>query len=82
MDIVSLKKNIATPKYKQIIASVETAIVNGQLKKGDKLPSLNLIKTKTISNIVIKISNAIAAKLPASIVVKKNTVVVTTKIIF
>lgn len=46
MDIVSLKKNIATPKYKQIIASVETAIVNGQLKKGDKLPSLNLIKTK------------------------------------
>lgn len=33
------------PKYRQIIKSVEDAILNGDLKKGDKLPSLNQIKS-------------------------------------
>ena len=46
MGIVSLKKNIGTPKYKQIVASIEGAIINGDLKKGNKLPSLNAIKIK------------------------------------
>jgi len=46
MDIVSLSKKSGIPKYKQIVTSIETAIVDGILKKGDKLPSLNAIKTK------------------------------------
>ena len=46
MEIVSLKKKSGTPKYKQIVASIEKAIVKGLLKKGDKLPSLNKIKDK------------------------------------
>ncbi len=46
MNIVSIKKKSGKPKYKQIIASIEEAIVNGSLKKGDKLPSLNSIKVK------------------------------------
>ena len=44
MEIVTLQKKSGIPKYKQIVASIETAIVNGQLKKGDKLPSLNTIR--------------------------------------
>ena len=43
MGIVSIKKESSTPKYKQIIASIEEAIVSGILKKGDKLPSLSNI---------------------------------------
>lgn len=46
MSIVSIKDNSGKPKYKQIIASIEEAIVSGALKKGDKLPSLNSIKIK------------------------------------
>ena len=46
MSIVSIKDNSGKPKYKQIIASIEEAIVTGRLKKGDKLPSLNSIKIK------------------------------------
>jgi DNA-binding transcriptional regulator YhcF (GntR family) len=46
MDIVSIIKKSGVPRYKQIIASVEEAIVNGSLRKGDKLPSLNSIKEK------------------------------------
>ncbi len=34
------------PKYKQIVSSIEEAICNGILKKGDKLPSLNKLKVK------------------------------------
>ncbi|QOD62348.1 GntR family transcriptional regulator [Polaribacter haliotis] len=43
MKIVSLKKS-GVPKYKQIVNSIERAIVSGKLKKGDKLPSLNVVK--------------------------------------
>jgi len=46
MSIVSIKEKSGTPKYKQIIASIEDAIINKTLKKGDKLPSLNSIKNK------------------------------------
>ena len=41
MGIVTIREKSGTPKYKQIVASIEDAIVNGSLKKGDKLPSLN-----------------------------------------
>jgi DNA-binding transcriptional regulator YhcF (GntR family) len=44
MKIVSLQKDSGIPKYKQIVNSIENAIVGGLLKKGDKLPSLNAIK--------------------------------------
>lgn len=46
MGIVSLKKSIGVPKYKQIVTSIEGAITDGALKKGDQLPSLNAIKNK------------------------------------
>lgn len=46
MEIVKLNKDSKTPKYKQIIASIEAAIVKGDLQKGDKLPSLNSIKNR------------------------------------
>lgn len=46
MDIVSVKENIGIPKYKQIVASVEEAINNGDLKKGDQLPSVNNLRDK------------------------------------
>jgi len=46
MSIVSIKEKSGTPKYKQIIASIENAIISKTLKKGDKLPSLNSIKNK------------------------------------
>jgi DNA-binding transcriptional regulator YhcF (GntR family) len=46
MGIVTIKNKSGTPKYKQIIASIEKAIISGALKKGDKLPSLNSIKNQ------------------------------------
>jgi DNA-binding transcriptional regulator YhcF (GntR family) len=42
--IIKITKNSGNPKYKQIVGSIENAIVKGILKKGDKLPSLNSIK--------------------------------------
>jgi len=44
MSVISVKKKIGTPKYKQIIASIEDAILSGTLKKGDQLPSLNSVR--------------------------------------
>jgi len=46
MGIVTIKKNSGTPKYKQIVASIEEAILDGRLKNGDKIPSLNHIKNQ------------------------------------
>jgi DNA-binding transcriptional regulator YhcF (GntR family) len=46
MEFVSLQKKSGIPKYKQIVSSIENAIVSGVLKKGDKLPSLNAIKNE------------------------------------
>ena len=42
--MIEVKNKIGIPKYKQIIHSIEDAINNGELKKGDKLPSVNEIK--------------------------------------
>lgn len=46
MRIVKIKENSSIPKYKQIVASIEEAVRNGSLKKGDKLPSLNSVKNE------------------------------------
>lgn len=44
MSVINIKKKTGVPKYKQIIASIENAIISENLKKGDQLPSLNSIK--------------------------------------
>ena len=46
MEILKSIHESNTPKYRQIITSIESSIVNGVLKKGDKLPSINSIKNK------------------------------------
>ncbi|RRO26156.1 GntR family transcriptional regulator [Flavobacteriaceae bacterium 14752] len=46
MNLVKINKNISVPKYKQIVNSLEHAILKGHLKKGNQLPSLNVIKKK------------------------------------
>lgn len=46
MNLISVKEKIGVPKYKQIVQSIEDAIVSGILKKGDALPSVNFIKNK------------------------------------
>ncbi len=46
MGFVRIKQKSSTPKYKQIVASIEGAIVCGTIQKGDKLPSLNSIKNQ------------------------------------
>ncbi|GAA3630488.1 GntR family transcriptional regulator [Flavivirga jejuensis] len=42
--MIKIKKAIGIPKYKQIINSIEDAILSGTLKKGDQIPSINSIK--------------------------------------
>lgn len=46
MKQIKIIKKHNTPKYKQIVKSIENAIVQGELKIGDKLPSLNTIKNR------------------------------------
>lgn len=43
MKLISIQVNIGIPKYKQIISSIEKAIEEGKLVKGEKLPSINKI---------------------------------------
>lgn len=43
MNIISIQNNIGLPKYKQIILSIEKAIEEGNLIKGDRLPSVNKV---------------------------------------
>ncbi len=43
MKLISIQANIGIPKYKQIISSIEKAIEEGKLVKGEKLPSINKI---------------------------------------
>ncbi len=43
MKIISIQNNLGIPKYKQIIHSVEKAIEEENLKKGEKLPSVNKV---------------------------------------
>lgn len=42
--MIKIKEKTKVPKYKQIIKSIEDAILSGTLKKGDQLPSINVIK--------------------------------------
>ncbi len=46
MSFISVKENIGVPKYRQIISSIEKSLVDGTLKKGDRLPSINSIRNK------------------------------------
>ena len=46
MSIISISNKTGIPKYKQIITSIEDAIINGNLKNGDKIPSINAIKNR------------------------------------
>lgn len=43
MNIISIQNNIGQPKYKQIILSIEKAIEEEKLVKGDRLPSVNKV---------------------------------------
>lgn len=43
MKIISIQTNLGMPKYKQIILTIEKAIENQELKKDEKLPSINKI---------------------------------------
>ncbi len=43
MKIINLDTRNSLPKYKQIILSVETAIAENRLNRGDKLPSVNKV---------------------------------------
>lgn len=43
MKIVTIDSNSALPKYKQIVLSIEVAIAEQRLKRGDKLPSVNKV---------------------------------------
>ncbi len=42
--MIDVKDKIGIPKYQQIVFSVEKAIIRGQLKKGDQIPSINTIR--------------------------------------
>ncbi len=42
--MIQIKKDIGVPKYKQIINSIEDAILSGALEKGDQIPSINSIR--------------------------------------
>ena len=46
MSVINVNSNKGIPKYKQIIQSVENGLLEGQLKKGDKLPSVNSIRNR------------------------------------
>ncbi|GEC78090.1 GntR family transcriptional regulator [Flavobacterium aquatile] len=43
MKIISINSNSSLPKYKQIVLSIEVAIAENRLKRGDKLPSVNKV---------------------------------------
>ena len=43
MKIINIQNNQGTPKYKQIISSIEKSIEKGHLKKDEKLPSINKV---------------------------------------
>jgi DNA-binding transcriptional regulator YhcF (GntR family) len=43
MKIISIQNNLGVPKYRQIIYSIEKAIEEENLTKGDRLPSVNKV---------------------------------------
>jgi DNA-binding transcriptional regulator YhcF (GntR family) len=46
MSLISVKENIGIPLYKQIVLSIENALLEGIIKKNDKLPSINSIRNR------------------------------------
>ena len=46
MNFIKVKDNLAVPKYKQIVQAIENAILEGQLKKGEQIPSINSIRSE------------------------------------
>lgn len=44
MKLIYIENHSGIPKYKQIIHSIEKTIENGELKKDDKLPSINKVR--------------------------------------
>ena len=46
MSFAKKQMNSKVPKYKQIISFIENAIMIGELKTGDQLPSLNDLRNK------------------------------------
>ena len=46
MSFAKQQMNSKVPKYKQIISLIENAIIIGELKTGDQLPSLNNLRNK------------------------------------
>ncbi|MBR1481722.1 MAG: PLP-dependent aminotransferase family protein [Ruminococcus sp.] len=53
-DFIITDKNAATPMYRQIYTSIRQAIENGNLKQGDKLPSIRrLCQTLNISKTTV-----------------------------
>ena len=46
MGFIAIDNHIGVPKKKQIIESVEQAIVSRQLRKGQKLPSINSVRMR------------------------------------
>lgn len=46
MEYIKIDSNVSTPKYKQLIICIQEAISNGNLKLGDRIPSLNAIQTE------------------------------------
>jgi DNA-binding transcriptional regulator YhcF (GntR family) len=46
MSIITIKEDSGIPKYRQIITSIENALLDGTIKKGDKLPSINSIRNR------------------------------------
>ena len=43
MRLITINKQSSLPKYKQIVLSIEVAIAEKRLKRGDKLPSINKV---------------------------------------
>lgn len=43
MKVINIEQHHSLPKYKQIVLSIETAIAEKRLKRGDKLPSVNKV---------------------------------------
>lgn len=46
MGIIKIDDNIGTPLYRQIVSSIEKALLNNEIKKGDRLPSINSIRSR------------------------------------
>ena len=46
MDLINISESSGIAKYKQIVASIITAIGEGELQLGDKIPSLNTLTSQ------------------------------------